>query len=108
MAGILKDHPIGVNVIAKRTLRDFWERGHANSRRPLENWVFLASKAEWLSFADVRATFPSTDLVGDKLVFNVGGNKYRVVCYVRFPAHVMFVKWVGTHAEYDKLDIGKL
>ena len=74
----------------------------------MENWFNLASKADWTSFADARSTFPSVDLVGDKLVFNVGGNNYRIVCFARFPARVMFIKWVGTHAEYDKLDIGQL
>jgi len=74
----------------------------------MENSFNLASKADWTSFADACATFPSVDLVGDKLVFNVGGNHYRVICFARFPAHVMFIKWVGTHAEYDKLDISQL
>jgi mRNA interferase HigB len=97
-----------MNVIAKKTLRDFWEGGHANARAPMQTWYKLASSAEWKSFADVRATFPSTDLVGDKLIFNVGGNSYRIICFARFSGQVMFDKWVGTHAEYDKLDVREL
>ena len=97
-----------MNVIAKRRLRNFWEAGHAKSQAPLENWFKLATRAEWRTFADVRATFPSADLVGDKIVFNVGGNDYRVVCFLRFGSSTIFVKWIGTHAEYDKLDVRKL
>ena len=74
----------------------------------MENWLKLAAKANWRSFADVRATFPSADLVGDKIVFNVGGNDYRIVCFFRFGSSVMFIKWVGTHGEYDRLDIREL
>ena len=97
-----------MQVIAKRTLREFWQRGHSKAQTPLENWFKLASAAQWNSFADVKATFPSADWVGDRLVFNVGGNNYRLICFVRFASQVMYVKWVGTHAEYDKLDMSAL
>ncbi len=79
-----------------------------NAQAPMENWYKLASKAEWTSFADVRSTFPSADLVGEKLVFNVGGNNYRIICFIRFSGQVLFIKWVGTHAEYDRLDLNRL
>lgn len=97
-----------MNVIAKRKLRDFWEARHAKAKAPMETWFRLATTANWRSFADVRTTFPSADLVGDKFVFNVGGNNYRVVCFIRFGGSVMFIKWVGTHAEYDKLGAQEL
>jgi len=58
---------------------------------------------------DVRADYPSADLVGgNKLVFNIGGNKYRLVCRIKFGQPGLYIVWIGTHAEYDKLDVNKL
>ena len=94
-------------MIAKRTLRQFWIR-HANSEAPLKAWYRGSVQAEWKSYADVRSTFKATDHVGDRLVFNVGGNSYCVVCGINYEGQTMFIKWVGTHAEYDKLDVTKL
>lgn len=62
-------------------------------------------KAAWASFADVRADFPSVDQAGDRLIFNIGGNKYRLVCLVDYERHGLLVRFIGTHAEYDRIDV---
>jgi mRNA interferase HigB len=90
-------------------LRRFWEAGHADAEQPLRAWYRIANAAEWNSFADVKKDFPSVDLVGaDRLVFNISGNKYRLVCLVRFGKPNLYVLWIGTHAEYNSIDIRTL
>jgi len=74
----------------------------------MEVWYKQATLGTFNSFADVKARFPSADAVGDKLVFNVGGNNFRIVCKIAYGRRVMFIKWVGTHAEYDELDVSTL
>ena len=93
-----------MRVISRRTLRTFWE-ARPGAERPLRAWHSVAAKADWASPADVKAVYRTASVVGgDRIVFNIGGNRYRLV--VRFDyAHCMgFVRFVGTHAEYDSID----
>lgn len=100
-----------MRVISKRTLEAFWER-HTDSESALRNWYALARRATWNDFSSVREGFPQTDLVpldrGEKLVFNIRSNPYRLVCLVRFDHQRLYVLWIGTHAEYDRLDVKSL
>ena len=89
-------------------LREYIEDGHADCAEPLREWYRTAELADWTKLADVRESYPSADLVGDRLVFNIKGNKYRLVCRLRFGHPVMFVRWIGTHAEYDRIDVRDL
>ena len=89
-----------MHVISKKKLRDFWER-HAKSRSSLESWYQLVKHAKWESFADVRAAFNTADQVGRFTVFDIGGNKYRLVAAIHFNRDKLFVRHVLTHAEYD-------
>jgi len=95
-------------VIAWKTLREYVQRGHADAKEPVRHWFRVAEGARWSSLADVREDFASADLVGDRLVFNIKGNRYRLVCRVRFGHPIMFVRWIGTHAEYDKIDVANI
>jgi mRNA interferase HigB len=94
-----------VQIIAKRTLRKFWER-RRKAEVPLRAWFSIASRAEWSSPADVKAMFGTTvDFVGDnRLIFDIGGNKYRLIVHVAYAYRRVLVKFIGTHAEYDKVD----
>jgi len=97
-----------MNVIARRTLVAFWTR-NPGAKAPLTAWHAVTRKAAWSNFAEVRATFNSADQVADnKVVFNIGGNNYRLVGLVGYRAKRVFVLWVGTHAEYDKIDVAEL
>lgn len=93
-----------MRVIAYRVLREFAEAGHADAEEPLSVWYKMAAKAEWSNFAEVRRTFPSVDQVGNRLVFNIGGNKYRLIAVIDYISHGMLVRFVGTHAEYNRID----
>jgi len=92
-------------VVAFRMLREFYEAGHSNSEGALRDWYFVASRASWRSFADVRRDFANVDQVGDRLVFNIGGNKYRLVAVIDYANHGVLVRFIGTHAEYDRIDV---
>ncbi len=90
-----------MHVISKKKLRDFWE-DNPKSRAPLEAWYQVAKKAEWENFAEVRATFGSADLVNRFVVFDIGGNKYRLIAAIHFNRSKLFIRHVLTHAEYDE------
>lgn len=94
-----------MNVLAKRSLRAFWTR-QPHSRLPLETWYTIASAATWQTPADIKAAFGSNvDFVGDnRVIFDIGGNKYRLVVRVAYAYGRVYVKFVGTHAEYDRID----
>ena len=100
-----------MRVVSRRTLEEYWE-GHADAEKPLLAWYAIAKRAAWSDFAEVRAQLPQTDLVvsdsGRKLVFNIRSNHYRLVCLVRFDRQALYVLWIGTHAEYDRLDVKAL
>lgn len=94
-----------MQVIAKRTLKQFWER-YPKAESPLKNWYQVVDKANWNTPADVKRMFGTTvDFVGDnRLIFDIGGNKYRLVVHVAYAFKRVLIKFVGTHAEYDVID----
>lgn len=94
-----------MQVIAKRTLRRFWQV-HPRAEGPLKAWFAIASKEVWRSPADIKRRFGKTaDFVGDnRVIFDIGGNKYRLIVHVAYPYKRLLIKFVGTHAEYDKID----
>lgn len=96
-----------MRVIAKRTLRDFYQQAQfRDAKGPLEAWHAEALKAEWLTPHDIKAQIGNASIITDSLVvFNIAGNKYRLVVDVDYARQAMFVKFVGTHAEYDKLKL---
>ena len=99
-----------MRVIARRTLREFWERpGHRDAEQPLRAWFAEARRATWRGPAEIKATYRNASFVGnDRVVFNVGGNKYRLVVAVKYSARIVFVRFVGTHEEYDEIDVGEV
>jgi len=96
-----------MNVIALRTLRTYWAKpSNAKAEIPLKVWYKAARKAEWTSLVDVKNTFPATDYITtDRPVFDIGGNKWRIVARVDYQARMVFIRWVGDHKAYDKIDV---
>ena len=90
-----------MHVISKRKLREFWEM-HPDARTPLSSWHKVASKARWTKFADVRVPYPHADQVGKCIVFNIGGNKYRLIVIITRDWRRVLVRFVLTHKEYDR------
>ena len=92
-----------MHVISKKKLRKFWESPrHPHAEGPLLEWYKLACKAEWRRFADVKNTFNSCDQVGNKAVFDVSGNHYRIVAFIDYESQRVFIRAVLDHKEYDK------
>lgn len=90
-------------VISKAKLREFWVQ-HAEAEDRLLAWYQVVSGASWGDLDDLRQTFPSADLVGRLTVFNIGGNRYRLVARVEYQQHKVYVRRVMTHREYDASD----
>ena len=96
-----------MRVIAKSTLKNFWERpAQGDARGPLESGYEEAAKADWKTPQAVKAQYRSASICGNnRVVFNIGGNKYRLVVEMQYQAGIAWVKLIGTHAEYDKIDV---
>lgn len=94
-----------MRLVSRRRLREFWESpGRQDSETPLKTWADVAKKARWASHNDVKADFGArVDFTYDKYVFDIRGNKYRLICRIDFVKHGVLTRWIGTHDEYDKL-----
>ena len=90
-----------MHVISKKKLREFWEE-HPRAKSPLEAWYQVAKHSEWETFADVRETFNTVDQVGRFTVFDIGGNRFRLIAAIHFNRGKLFVRHVLTHTEYDE------
>jgi mRNA interferase HigB len=90
-----------VHVISRKRLREFWVR-HPDAEGPLSAWFKVASRAQWRKFADVRSYHSAADLVDGLVVFNIGGNKYRLITEIYYRDQVILVRHVLTHKDYDK------
>ena len=97
-----------MRIIARNTLRDFWKR-HAEAEGPLKAWFAEASKVTWRSMADIKRAYAAASIVdSERVVFNVGGNKFRLVVKLWFPGQTAWIKFIGTHKGYDRIDVKKL
>jgi mRNA interferase HigB len=93
-----------MHVIARKALREFWEK-HPDAEGPLRAWYDQAMRARWRTAQEIRTLYASASFVGDdRVAFNIGGNKYRLIVAVRYRTGTVFVRFVGTHAEYDRID----
>ena len=90
-----------MHVISRKALRTFWEV-HSDSKAGLARWYQLVRRTTFANFAELCKAFPGADKVGRLVVFNIGGNKYRLVASVHFNRHKLYVRHVLTHREYDE------
>jgi mRNA interferase HigB len=95
-----------MHVIKRKTLIEFYHRpGCADAKGPLDAWWHEAKKADWQSWTDIKKQYGSASpLKGGRVVFNIGGNKYRLVVKINYPTKTVFLRFIGTHQEYDKID----
>lgn len=94
-----------MHIISRKKLRDFW-KDNKNSEQSLDDWFRTLNKFNPKNLAELRQTFPNADLYGECLIFNVGGNKFRLITKIFFREQTVLVRFVLTHREYDK-DAGK-
>ena len=93
-----------MRIIALGTLRDFW-KSRRDAEVPLRSWCAVASRAEWRSPADVKDAYRNASFIANnRVVFNIKGNDYRLVAAVHYNRGMMFIRFVGTHRDYDRID----
>lgn len=97
-----------MRVIAKRTLRNFWEK-HQNSEEQLKSWFKEIEIADWQSPADIKRDYPLASILNkNRIVFNIKGNKYRLIVKINYSYRIVWIKFIGTHAQYDKINANNI
>ena len=89
--------------MAMRALHEFWESGHGEAEKALREWYSTSEHGRWSNFAELRKNFRSADAVGDRVVFNIMNNRYRLIATVDYVQHGGLIRWIGTHVSYDRL-----
>lgn len=103
-----------MRVIARKTLRTFTDglKGSEDQKAvksALDAWFHEALRARWKNPADVLKTYTNASIVGaDRVVFNIKGNNYRLVVAVNYPYQIVFIKWIGTHTDYDRINVKRV
>jgi len=98
-----------LRIFSRNTLVEFW-RKHPDAEQPLRLWFSMVERAAWSGPADVRAVFGSADfLANNRVAFDIKGNTYRLIAQIKYgPLFLLFIRFVGTHAEYDRIDANKV
>ena len=97
-----------MRIISRKTLREFWEK-HPDAAQPLQAWYHDVKHANWSSPADIKAVYRNASFVAqNRVVFNIKGNKYRLVVAVQYDFGIVFIRFVGTHKYYDTIDAGSI
>ncbi len=97
-----------MRVIAKRTLRVFWEK-HRDCEQQLKTWYKEAAESKWSRPADIKKEYPSASFLEEnRVVFNIKGNAYRLIVRINYKYQMVWIRFVGTHAEYDKINANKI
>ncbi|MBI3362224.1 MAG: type II toxin-antitoxin system HigB family toxin [Chloroflexi bacterium] len=93
-----------MRIISRRALREFWEK-HADARQPLQAWYADVKHAQWKRPSDIKTQYRNASFVAsNRVVFNVKGNRYRLVVTVQYKYGIVYIRFVGTHQEYDKIE----
>lgn len=93
-----------MRIISRKTLREFWEK-HPDSRQPLQAWYDDAKHADWKSPADIKSIYRNASfLANNRVVFNIKGNSYRLIVAVQYAHSLLYIRFVGTHKQYDRID----
>lgn len=93
-----------MRVIAKRILREYWEQ-HNDCEQSLKTWFQETSKAKWTNHHQIKASYPSASILSkDRIVFNIKGNTYRLIVKINFEFQIVWIRFIGTHSEYDKIN----
>lgn len=93
-----------MRIISKKTLRTFWTR-HKEAEQSLRAWFHEVQHAEWKTPSDLKTDFPAADILpGNRVVFNIKGNHYRLIAKLHYNTGILFIRFVGTHSQYDRVD----
>lgn len=99
-----------MRIISRRTLKEFWDQSdHADSEQALKAWFDEAKQANWQTPNEIKAQYKSASILKDsRVVFNIHGNKYRLIVKINYDFGVIYVRFVGTHKQYDKIDANEV
>ncbi len=99
-----------MRIFSRKTLREFWELPeHADSEQPLKAWYDEASKANWKTPNEIKALYKNASILKDgRAVFNIHGNKYRLIVKINYDFAVIYIRFVGTHKQYDKINANEV
>ena len=101
-------HKMQMRVVAKKILRDFWEK-YTDSEQQLKTWYKEASKANWKNPIEIKDVYAKASILkSGRVVFNICGNKYRLITDINFERQWIFIRFIGTHIEYNKVDADKI
>ncbi|MDP1553925.1 MAG: type II toxin-antitoxin system HigB family toxin, partial [Hyphomonas sp.] len=93
-----------MRIIAIKALKDFWKQ-YPDSEEALKSWYSVTAAADWKSPNEVKETYGNASILQDgRVVFNAAGNKYRLIVWINYPYRVVYIRFVGTHAQYDNID----
>jgi mRNA interferase HigB len=95
-----------MRIISVGSLKAFWEaHGHRDSEQALRSWIRVVKAPDWADPPAVKRMFVSADILRDgRVVFDIGGNKYRLIVWINYEYRIVYVRFVGTHRDYDKID----
>ena len=97
-----------MRVIAKKTLRDFWQI-HNDCEQQLTSWFQETNKAIWRNPNEIKKEYPSASILNEnRVVFNIKGNKYRLIVKISYDYQILWIRFIGTHAEYDKINANEI
>ncbi|NOZ49279.1 MAG: type II toxin-antitoxin system HigB family toxin [Chloroflexi bacterium] len=97
-----------MRIISRKTLREFWEK-YPDARQALQSWYVDVKRAEWKSPSDIKNVYRNASIVANnRAVFNIKGNHYRIVVAIQYKFGIVYIRFVGTHPEYDKIDVTKI
>ncbi len=97
-----------MRTISRKTLRAFWEK-HADAQQVLQAWLYDAKQATWKTPADIKRVYRNASFVANnRVVFNIKGNDYRLVVAIQYQTGIVYIRFIGTHSEYDKIDAASI
>ena len=97
-----------MRIISRKALREFWEI-HPDAQQPLQAWYADVKQADWQSPVDIKRIYRNASIVANnRVVFNIKGNKYRLVVAVHYEFQLVYIRFVGTHQEYDRIDVATI
>jgi mRNA interferase HigB len=99
-----------MRIIARKTLRDFWvQRAYVDAEQPLKSWFKIASDADWAGPMDVKVQFGHASILAcNRVVFNIAGNKYRIIAKIHYDYRILYIRFVGTHKQYDHIKVEEI
>ena len=94
-----------MRIISPSALSTFWKSGYGDAEQPLKSWFKEAKNAEWISPNTIKKNYPSANILNNnRVVFNIKGNTYRLIVRINYDYGIIYIRFIGTHAQYDKID----